>query len=193
MAEANLNSNILKRSLRLIQHPKVRRTLQKEKLYIYKNKKTTTMKFKITSILFACAFLMLASCGDSSDSDKKDDSTEQADAEKKDRIDKLMSEYTNAAAELMTMLEEEAENEAAVELLYDQYMETEDEALSNEIDMQIEDMEAVGDEISDKVLDLMDPVFELAIDIEMIYDDLTPEQKATFDSTEEKVDEILDL
>jgi len=151
------------------------------------------MKFKITPILFACAFLMLASCGDSSDSDKKDDSTEQADTEKKDRIDKLMSEYTSATNELMTMLEEEAANEAAVELLYDQYMETEDEALGDEIDMQIEDMEAVGDEISDKVLDLMDPVFEFAIEIEMMYDDLTPEQQATFDSTEEKVDGILDL
>jgi hypothetical protein len=136
---------------------------------------------------------MLASCGDSSDSDKKDDSTEQADTEKKNRIDKLMSEYSSAAAELMTMLEEESENEAAVEVLYDQYMETEDEALSDEIDMQIEDLEAVGDEISDKVLDLMDPVFEFAIEIEMMYDDLTPEQQATFDSTEEKVDGILDL
>ena len=57
------------------------------------------MKLKVASILFVSAFLLLASCGDSSDdSDKKDASTEQADREKANEIKKLMSVYMGAGA-----------------------------------------------------------------------------------------------
>lgn len=144
------------------------------------------MKFKITSILFACAFLMLASCGDSSDSDKKDDSSEQAEIKKQNHIKQLMAEYTDAADVLLVMLEKEQENDDKVQELYEQYIETSDEVLSSAIDTQIENFEALGDELSEKVMDLLDPLKVKEREIDKMFEDLSAEQQKSFNSIRDK-------
>jgi hypothetical protein len=149
------------------------------------------MKFKIISVLFACVILILASCGDSSDgSDKKDNSTEQAGIKKQNHIKKLMSEYTD---EVVVMLETEQKNDDKVQELYEQYIATDDEALGDEIDMQIENLEAAGDEISEKVMDLMEPLKEKEQKIEEMFEDLSAEQQKIFNTTKNKIKTALSL
>jgi hypothetical protein len=149
------------------------------------------MKFKIISVLFACVLLILASCGDSSDgSDKKDNSTEQAGITKQNHIKKLMSEYTD---EVVVMLETEQKNDDKVQELYEQYIATDDEALGDEIDMQIENLEAAGDEISEKVMDLMEPLKEKEQKIEEMFEDLSAEQQKIFNTTKNKIKTALSL
>jgi hypothetical protein len=152
------------------------------------------MKFKIISVLFACVILILASCGDSSDgSDKKDNSTEQAGVKKQNHIKKLMSEYTVEADEVVVMLETEQKNDDKVQELYEQYIATDDEALGDEIDMQIENLEAAGDEISEKVMDLMEPLKEKEQKIEEMFEDLSAEQQKIFNTTKNKIKTALSL
>ena len=152
---------------------------------------------KTLSVLYASAFLLLASCEGDSDSsetpDQKTNSPEQVGTEKENGIKLLMSDYTTAANDLFAAIDAETSNRAKVHSLFNAHFETEDKSSKEEILEQIKTHETNGEELKEIVLGLIDPVMRLSVRIEAVYFDLTTEQQKLFEGTKSKMGEELDL